>query len=83
MYFSPNIIRVIRSIGMRCEGMEFVWGKRRDAYMVLMGKPNGKRPLGRSRRRWENNIKMDLQDIGWGGWTELIFLSIGTSGRLL
>ena len=38
-------------------------------YRVLVGKPEGKRPLGRPRRRWEDNIKMDLQDVGYGGWT--------------
>jgi hypothetical protein len=48
-------------------------GKGRDVYRVLVGKPEGKRPLGRSRRRWENNIKMDLQEVGCGGtdWIEL------------
>jgi hypothetical protein len=47
-------------------------GAKRNAYRVLVGKPEGKRPLGRSRRRWEDNIKMDLRDIGWGGmdWTD-------------
>jgi len=42
-------------------------GKRRGVYGVLVGKPEGKRPLGRPRRRWENNIKMDLQEVGCGG----------------
>jgi hypothetical protein len=44
-----------------------------NAYRVLMGKPEGKRPLGRPRRRWENNIRMDLREIGWGGmeWIDL------------
>jgi hypothetical protein len=48
-------------------------GKRRGAYRVLVGKPEGKRPLGRSRLRWENNIKMDLQEMGWKGmdWIDL------------
>jgi hypothetical protein len=46
---------------------------RRDAYSVLVGNPEGKRPLGRSRHRWEVNIKMDLQEVGWGGiyWIDL------------
>ena len=46
---------------------------RRGVYMVLVGKPEGKRPLGRRRRRWENNIKMDLQEVGCGGmdWIEM------------
>ena len=42
-------------------------GKRRGVYRVLVGKPEGKRPLGRPRRRWEDNIKMDLQEVGCGG----------------
>jgi len=63
--------------------MEYARREKRDAYRVLNSKPSGKRPLGRSRSRWEDNIKMDLQDNGWGGWTGLICLSIGTGGRLL
>jgi hypothetical protein len=48
-------------------------GEGRDVYRVLMGKPEGKGPLGRPRRRWEDNIKMDLQEVGCGGmdWTKL------------
>jgi hypothetical protein len=48
-------------------------GEKRNAYRILVGKPEGKRPLGRPRRRWEDNIKMDLREIGWGGmdWIEL------------
>jgi hypothetical protein len=47
--------------------------EKRNAYRILVGKPEGKRPLGRSRRRWEDNIKMDLREIGWGGtdWIHL------------
>jgi hypothetical protein len=48
-----------------------------------VGKPEGKRPLGRPRRRWEDNVRMDLREIRWGGWTGLIWLRIGTSGCLL
>jgi hypothetical protein len=49
------------------------YGERRGVYRVLVGKPEGKRPLGRLRRRWEDNIKMDLQEVGCGGmdWIEL------------
>ena len=43
-------------------------GERRCAYSVLVGKPEGKRPLGRPRRRWEDNIEVDLQEVGWGTW---------------
>jgi hypothetical protein len=48
-------------------------GEKRNAYRILVGKPGGKRPLGRPRRRWENNIRMDLREIGWGGmdWIDL------------
>jgi hypothetical protein len=42
-------------------------GERRDAYRAVVGKPEGRRPLGRPRRRWEDNIKMDLREVGWGG----------------
>jgi len=45
--------------------------ERRSVYRVLVGKPVGKGPLGRPRRRWEDNIKMDLQEVGWGVWTGL------------
>jgi hypothetical protein len=48
-------------------------GKNRNAYRILVGKPEGKRPLRRPRRRWKDNIKMDLREIGWGGvdWIDL------------
>jgi len=53
-------------------------GEGRDLYRVVVGKPEGKRPLGRPRRRWEDNIKMDLQEVGCGVWTGLSWLRIGT-----
>jgi hypothetical protein len=57
----------------------------RYLYKVLVGKPKGKRPLGRHRRRWEDEIRMDLREIGLGGWGWIGFgwLRIGTGGRLL
>jgi hypothetical protein len=58
-------------------------GDGRGAYRILVGSPEGRRPLGRPRRRWEDNIKMDLQDVGWGAWTGLIWLRIGAGGGLL
>ena len=58
-------------------------GERRGAYRVLAGKPEGKRPPGRPRSRWEDYIKMDLQEVGWGVWTRLIWLRIGTCSGLL
>jgi hypothetical protein len=55
----------------------------RCSYRVLVGKPEGKRPLGRSRHRWKDNIKMDFQEVGWGVTCNgLISLRIGTGGRL-
>jgi hypothetical protein len=57
--------------------------ERRDVYRVLMGKPKGKRPLGRPRCRWEDNMKMDLQEVGCGVWTGSSWLRVGTGGRHL
>ena len=73
MYSSPNIIRAIKSRRMRWVGNVALMGERRGVYRVLMGKPEGKKPLGIPRRRWEDNIKMDLQEVGCGGvdWIEL------------
>jgi hypothetical protein len=60
LYFCPNIIRVIKSRKMRWVGHVARMGKRRGAYRVLVGKPEERKPLGRPRLRWKNNIKMDL-----------------------
>jgi len=67
-YFSPNIVRVIKSKIMRGREREHVWGDRRGEYWASVGKPEGKRILGRPRSRWKDNIKMDLQKVegGWG-----------------
>jgi hypothetical protein len=72
-YSSPNIIRVIKSIRMGWAGHVARMGEGRSAYRVLMGRPEGRRPLGRPRRRWEDNIKMDLQEVGWDGmaWIDM------------
>jgi hypothetical protein len=58
-------------------------GEGRGAYRVLVGIPEGRRPLGRPRRRWEDNIEMDLQKVGWGALTGLTWLRIGICGGLL
>jgi hypothetical protein len=65
LYSSPNIIRIIKSRRMRWTGHVTRVGEKRNAYRLLLGKPDGKRPLGRPRRRWLNNIKMDLGEVGW------------------
>ena len=66
LYCSPNIVLVIKS-RMRWVGHIARMGDRRGLYRVLMSKPGGKRPLGKPRRRCEDNIKMDIQEVGWGG----------------
>jgi hypothetical protein len=72
LYSSPNIIRVIKSRRMRWAGNVARMGVKGGAYRILVGRPEGRRPLGRLRRRWEDNIKMDLQEVGWGmDWIEL------------
>jgi len=63
---------------MRFVGHVACTGDRRVAYRVLVRRPEGKRLLGRHRHRWEDNIKMDLIEIGTQAWTELIWLRIGT-----
>jgi hypothetical protein len=67
LYSSLNIIQVIKSRRLRWAGHVAHMGERRDAYRVLVGKPVGRRPFGRPTRRWEDNIKMDLREVGWGG----------------
>jgi hypothetical protein len=66
LYASPNIIRVIKSKRMRCEGHVARMREMRNAYKILVGKREGKRPLGRPRRKWGDNIRMDVRDIGEG-----------------
>jgi len=66
LYSSPNIIRVIKSRRMRWAGNVARMGEKRGVYRVLVEKPEGTRPLGRPRRRWVDNIRMDLQEVGCG-----------------
>jgi hypothetical protein len=73
LYSSPSIIRVIKSKRMRWAGHVARMGEKRNAYRLLVGKPEGKRPLGRPRLRWVDNIRMDLVEVGWGDvdWIDL------------
>jgi hypothetical protein len=83
LHSSPNIIWVIKSRRMRWAWHVARMGEGRGAYRNLVRRPEGRRPLKRPRRRWEDNIKMDLQKSGMGAWTGLIWLRIGTGGGLL
>ena len=72
MYRSLKIVRVIKSRILRLAGLIARMGKRRSVFEIVTGKPKGKRPLGRPRRRWEDNIRMDLEEIGInaGSWID-------------
>jgi hypothetical protein len=65
LFSSPSIIRIIKSRTMRWAGFVTRMGEKRTAYRILVGKPDGNRPLGRLRHRWVDNIKMDLREIIW------------------
>jgi hypothetical protein len=73
LYSSPNIVRVIKTKRMKWAGHVARMGQGRGVYRMLVGRPEGKRPLGRPRRRWEDNIKMDLREKGIDGanWIQL------------
>jgi hypothetical protein len=66
LYSSPSIIRIIKSRRMRLAGHAARMGEKRNAYRLLMRRPEGKGPLGRPRRRFVDNIRMDLGEVGWG-----------------
>ena len=66
LYSLPNIVRVVKSRRMGWEGHVARMGEKRGVHSVLVRKPEGKRALGRPRRRWEDNIKVDLQEVGGG-----------------
>jgi hypothetical protein len=73
LYSSPSVIRILKSSRMRWAGHVVQMGEKRNAYKILVAKPEGKRPLGRQRHRWVDNIKMDLREIEWDGmdWIDL------------
>jgi hypothetical protein len=73
-------VRVIKSRTMRWAGHVARMGKGRGMYRVLVGKPEVKRPLGKPRRGWEDNIKIGIQAVGCGVWTGLSWRRIGTGG---
>jgi hypothetical protein len=83
LYSSPDIIRQVKSRRMRWAGHAARMGEDRKLYKVLVGKPEGKRPLGRPRRRWEDGIRMDLREIGWVVWIGFDWIRTGTGGGLL
>jgi hypothetical protein len=72
LYCSPSVIRMTKSKRMSWAGNVARMGEKRNAYRILVGKPKGKRPLGSPRCRWEDNIRINLREIGWGGmdWIE-------------
>jgi len=80
LYCSPNIVLVIKWRRMRWAGHVARIGEKRGVYRVLVGMPEGKRPLLRHRRGSEDNIKMDLQEVGCGVWARSSWLRIGTGG---
>jgi hypothetical protein len=73
LYSSPNIIWVMKSRRLRWAEHAARMGERGGAYRALVAEPEGRRPLGRPRHRWEDNIKMDLREVGWGSvdWIDL------------
>jgi hypothetical protein len=66
LYSSPSIIRIVKARRMRWAGHIARTGEKRNTYRLLVGKPEGRTPLGRPRRRWLDEIRMDLVEVGWG-----------------
>jgi hypothetical protein len=83
LYCSPNIVKVIKSRRMRWAGHVARMGEGRGVYRVLVGRPEGKIPLEIPRRKWEDNIKMDLMEIGVDGANWFSWLRKGSNGGLL
>jgi hypothetical protein len=82
LYSSPSIIRIIKSRRMRW-GHVARRGERRNAYGAMVGKPEGRRLLGRPRRRWVDILGWIMERWDWVMWTGLVWLRIGTGGELL
>ena len=80
LYSSPNVVRVIKSRRMSWAGHVVHMGERRGIYRFVVGKPEGKSSLGRPRHRWEDNIKMDPQEVGCGYMDWIKLLRIRTGG---
>jgi hypothetical protein len=80
---STNTIGVIKSIRIRWTGHVARMGDREGAYRVLVGRLDGKRPLEKHRLRWKDSIKLDLNEVGWGGMDWTGWLNTGTDGGLL
>jgi hypothetical protein len=83
LYSSPDIVRQIKSRRMRWAGNVARMGEGRNLYTVLVGKPEGNRPLERPGGRWEDGIRMDLREIVWRLWSGFTCLRIGIVGGLL
>ena len=83
LYSSPNIVWVIKSRRVRWAGHVARMGEERGVYRVLVGKPEGRRPLGRPRRRWVDNIRMDLQEVGCGYMDWIGLAQVRDGGGLL
>jgi hypothetical protein len=80
LYSPPNIFRIKNSRRIKWAGHVARMRDRRGEYRVLVEKPEGKKPFGRPRRKWEDNIKMDHQKVGWGVWPGSSWLRTGTGG---
>jgi hypothetical protein len=80
LYSSPDIIRQVKSRRIRWAGHVACMGEKRKLYDVSVGKPEGKRPLGRPRRKWEDRVRINLRETGLGVWIGFDWLRTGTGG---
>jgi hypothetical protein len=83
LYSSSSIIRIIKPRRMRWAGHVARMGEKWNAYRLLVGKPERRRPLGRPRHKWLDNIRMDLEEVGWGDVDWIGLAQDGNSGELL